>query len=271
MLAFRQGPGPAPPDRVVLAESVLAVSLGIVAGVLAFGREASVVGVFLTALAQAGTVERLLDRNRAQIWEGGVPPRRANLQLAQSLTVLFLGVFATYVAAVQLTPEERVNAWFERQLGSFLAGSMREVAFGSVSALLERNALVLVACFAVAFVYRHGGMLLVLAWNASRWGVIFSYVARTAALDEGDSVASHLLRTLAAILPHLLFEAVAYVLVAMAGVFLSKALEKYPIGSAPFRQVGRAVGRLVAVGALTLAAAAALEAWVAPRLVAALF
>ena len=62
-----------------------------------------------------------------------------------------------------------------------------------------------------------------------------------------------------------------YILIAMAGVFLSKALEKYEIGTPSFAAVGWAAFRL-SVGAITtLATAAAVEAYVAPRLIAAVF
>ncbi|MFT7622689.1 MAG: hypothetical protein ACI9WU_001864 [Myxococcota bacterium] len=260
-----------PTDRGILLESLVAGALGIGCGLVLFPLEASLIGVFLCAFAQMATTEELLERNRVQIYDQGVRPRRANFLLARSLLVLFLGILASYVVAVQLSPADRLDEWFDRQLGEFIGGSITDVHFGTAGDLAARNGLVLFVCFLFALIYRHGGMLLVLAWNASRWGVIFSYIAVRASDQDDVVVWSYLLRTMIAILPHLILEAVAYILAAMSGVFLSKALEKYDVGSVLFTAVVAAVIRLSVISGLILIVAATVEAELAPRLVALLF
>lgn len=258
-------------ERAVFVEAVAASGMGIACGLALFPREASLIGVFLCAFAQFKTVEALLDRNADQIYDDMMNPYRANWVLAQSLTVLFFGIFLTYIAVVMMAPMDQLDLWFERQLGSFGGSSITDIDWGTPWTLMRRNGLVLVVCFLFALLYQHGGMLLVLAWNASKWGVIFAYLARVGSADAGMSVPGYVARTMAAIVPHLIFEAVAYVLIAMAGVFLSKALQKYPIGSPRFQAVSHAATRIVAFAALALVAAALLEALVAPRLVDLLF
>ena len=258
-------------NHLVFAESLLASGLGIVCGLLLFPREASLIGLFLCVFAQTRTVEALLDRNRIEILEKGKDPGQANRAMALSLFVLFLGILITYMVCVQLAPADQLEHWFDRQLGNFIGGSITDVEFGTFSQLIRHNGLVLVVCFLFALIYRHGGMLLVLAWNASRWGVIFSYIARFASVDYGENGVYYLLRTVAAILPHLALEAVAYILAAMSGVFLSKAFEKYELRSDRFRIVLDACVRIAFASILTLAAAAVVESWVTPLLVAALF
>ncbi len=260
-----------PSDRHVLVEALAAGALGIGCGLVLFPREASLIGVFLCAFALSLTTEELLDRNATHIYEERLPSRKANAILARSLFVQFFGIFATYIIAVQLAPLDRLDEWFDRQLGEFVGGAITDVRFGTIGELTTRNGLVMVVCFLFALIYRHGGMLLVLAWNASRWGVIFSYIARRAAEDEHVEVWTYLLKTMLCILPHLFLEAVAYILIAMSGVFLSKALEKYELGSDVFNSVLGAVIRIAVVAVFTLFAAAAVEALVAPALVGALF
>ena len=245
----------------LFSRSLLATGLGVACAVLLFPGHAGLVGVVLAGFGQAGTVNALLDRNRDEVWGEDCSSRTANWRLARSLMAIFLGVFAAYVVAVQLAPESRLEGWFGEQLGDFVGGSVRDIDFGTFGSLMARNAVVLVGSFLFALVYQHAGMLLVLAWNASRWGVVFSFVA-----SGGE-----LLPTLAAILPHLVLEASAYVLAAMSGVFLSRGLRRHALGSDTFYQVGMAVLRILGVAVLLLCLAGGVEAFITPRLVELLF
>jgi hypothetical protein len=258
-------------NGLVLVESVLASFLGIGCGFLLFPAEASLIGVFLVAFAQARTVELLLDRNRDEIWGGGSKASTANVRLAISLLTMFLAILGTYAVATLVAPEDKVLALFERQVGDFGGHSITDVRFDDLTGVLGHNLIVLAACFLFSLLYRHGGMLLVLAWNASVWGVVFPYIARTAPdVAEGGAVV-YFLKSFACIFPHLLLEASGYVLVAMAGVFLSKGLQKYEIGSPRFNQVGMAVLRIVILAVAFLGVASVVEAWVAPALIHLLF
>ena len=268
--AWLQAAGPFGHRRVLFIGLVSAL-VGIACGLVLFPNEASLIGVVLVAMSQSAVVGGLLDRNRDEIWGESVEPGLANRKLATSLLVLFMGVFFAYALTVQLAPEARLLDWFDRQLGDFAAGSLLDIDFSDFEHLLGRNVLVLAACFTFALIYRHGGMLLVLAWNASRWGVIFSYLARQAGQDPDVEPAAYLAKTFVCILPHLVLEAVAYILVAMSGVFLSKALTKYSLGSAEFLQVGSAVLRIFWMSMAVLVAAALVEAYLAPELIELLF
>lgn len=260
-----------PGDLPILLRSLLASALGIAFGLLVFPAEAGLVGVFLVALAQAGLVEALLARNRDDIWQGRESPGRANWRLARSLLVVFLGILLAWTAATLLVPLAALEVHFSRQIGDFGGHSLAAVRFAGFAALLGHNALVAAVGFLCALVYRHGGMLLVLAWNASVWGVVFPYIARTAPDAGAGGALGYTLLAHLCILPHLLLEASAYVAAAMAGVFLSKAAQKYRPDSADFRQVLGAVARIAAAALLLLVAAAAAESLLAPALVAALF
>ena len=257
---------------MLFAQALAFTTMGIGCGFLLFPGEASLIGVVLVAFSQAKVAEDLLDRNSSEIWGKLETPRRANIKLAAGLLVVFVGVFATYLLAVQLTPDHKLHELFDRQLGDFAAGSLTDIDFGTFPHLLRKNGIVFFGCYAFALIYRHAGMLLVLAWNASTWGVVFSWLAMNTADGQGASgLLGELARTLACILPHLILEAVAYVLVAMTGVFTSKAIAKYSLDSQEFLQVANAVLRIFGTAFAVLALAAAVEAWVAPALVELLF
>ena len=107
-------------------------------------------------------------------------------------------------------------------------------------------------------------MLLVLAWNASTWGAVFSYLSLLASEDPEISLLPYMGKTFFCILPHLVVEAITYVLIAMSGVFLSRAVTKYKILSDEFSQVGEAVLNILVMGAVLLIAASFLEGIWAP-------
>ena len=246
-------------------------TLGIGCGAMLFPSEASLVGVVLLAFSQGKTVEGLLNRNRDEIWGEVISPARANLKLAGSLMIIFLGVFITYIFAVQFAAEDKVDTLFDKQLGDFAAGSVRDISFGTFAQLLRHNGVVFLGCFAFALIYRHAGMLLVLAWNASAWGAVFSYLALVAEVPDAFARSMYIMQTLCCILPHLILEAAAYVLVAMAGVFTSLGMTRHKIGSDPFMQVTRAVLNIFVFALCVLAAAAFVEAYGAPYLVESVF
>jgi uncharacterized membrane protein SpoIIM required for sporulation len=258
-------------DAAIFLHAAAGTVVGICAGFVLFPAEASLIGVFLVALAQHRTVEALLDRNRDEIWGGQRRPRDANFRLARSLMVFFLGVLVTYSAATLVAPASRLLILFGRQAGDFGGASITAIVFDDPATTLGHNLLVMLACFLFSLLYRHGGMLLVLAWNASVWGVVFPFIARTAPDRSAGGTAIYFIKSFVSIFPHLLLEAAGYVLVAMAGVFLSKALQKYPPGSREFGQVAGAVGKLTALAAAFLTAAALLEAYLAPALIGGLF
>ena len=246
-------------------------AFAITAGWLLFPTEASLVGVFLIALGQARTVQTLLHRNRDEIWEHRRPPRKANLRLAAALSVVFAGIFTAYAVAALLLSEVHVAEAFGRQIGNYGGQSLTEIRFDDLGLILGHNALVALIGFLFALLYRHGGLLLVLAWNASVWGAVFPWLARTAPdVGAGGSVL-YLGKTLLAITPHLAPEAFSYVLVAISGVFLSKTVVRYEFGSPRFKQAAFASLRILAFALLLLTAASLIEALVAPRLIAGLF
>ena len=251
--------------------SLVFSALGIACGALLFPSQASIIAVVLLAFSEARPVEQLLDRNRDEIWGKVITPSQANAKLALSLFTIFMGVFTTYLAAVQLAPDSRVEEIFHPQIGDFMAGSVEEIAFGTFGEILAHNSVVFAGCFAFALFYRHAGMLLVLAWNASAWGVVFSYLALVVDVPDFSSRILYIMKTLPCILPHLGLEAMAYVIVAMAGVFANRALAKYSITSDPFLQVARAILQLLFVAYSTLALASAVEAYAAPALIDVIF
>lgn len=117
------------------------------------------------------------------------------------------------------------------------------------SELLRFNFTVLFGGTVFSMLYRAGGLVTILAWNAINWSnSISSYV-----LEISDSVGTAFAALVSlSLLPHLILEVVAYVIAGMVGIFISKAVFKYKILSDEFSQVAKACMVLLLAASVTL-------------------
>ena len=258
------------PDRGALFLDALASTLlGILCGALFFSSDklnvlVGPVAVFLASFAIQGRMRILLDQNRREIWEGQRTPRAANTTLALSILALFLGVFTAFIFLAAILDPNQVQSWFGPQMERYqYLSSFQDFSIPPLPALIANNLGVLFISFILAIFYRAGGALLVICWNASVWGAVIGTVFNR---SGGPGMFGTVLICLA-MLPHLLLEAVAYIVVSMDGIFLSKAFAKYPIASYRFISVARAVLRLFAVSVLLVLCAALVEAHLAPAII----
>ena len=140
--------------------------------------------------------------------------------------------------------------------------------FSGFLPILGHNALVMTSIIVLAFIYRTYGVLLAIVWNACVWGLVLPFlVQKGLALTEGSS-SFFIFISASAIFSHLVLEAVAYVVGAMASIFFSKDLMKYPIGDERFRIVALSCVKLFAVAGALLVFAAVCETQYAPWLLA---
>ncbi len=187
---------------------------------------------------------------------------------AVSVLSLFVGVLAVYAAAVSLLPNTRIDAATAvvAQLARIGEDTILTRRFGSFAPLLAYNAGVLVTLSIVSAVYRSLGALLVLSWNAARWATALSMLIRRAAAATTISKVLFVGVAWAAILPHLLLEAAAYVTGSISAIFFSRALLLYRWDDPQVPSVRRAVGRLY-LAAFVLLILGALSESTFPRLV----
>lgn len=140
---------------------------------------------------------------------------------------LFFGIYLTYMAYAFIAPYFGfdIGVVFREQLS---LESIRGGATFSVStftSILFNNWWVLLACFIIALVAGDGAVFFI-AWNASTWGTIFGYRAIEAGAHGWGSPFLALIVILLVTLPHLLLEAGAYILAAIAGGVISDEVDK---------------------------------------------
>ena len=227
--------------------AALSSSLALVVGGHYFPSVRVMASSALIGLSLSALTQRHLDMNRTAIWEEKSSPYEANLNLAAYFLKVFSAVFlvALLFDATSTPTMSRVLAHIDRYRNA-------------LSPLLLHNGGVLLASAFLSLVYGAGGLTLVLGWNALNWS---DSLSRVLFGTQGEPGSQALLA--AALLPHLIFEVLSYVLAGMAGAFLGKALLKYSVFSEEFYRVSRACVVIVAFSLLALVIGGLFEVYVA--------
>jgi len=252
----------------LMIEGSLAAAMSLAFASAADASQAAVIAIFLTPAALVQRFDGLLEENRELHWAGN--PRNANVTTAVSMLALFVGVFAVYAAAVGFLPNARIEKTIAvvAQIARIGEDTILTRRFGSFMALIAYNAGVLVTLSIVSIVYRSLGALLALSWNAALWATALGTLIRRAAVVTTMTTSKGFFVSVAcaAILPHLLLEAAAYITGSLAAIFLSRAMLLYRWNDPRIPSIRKAVGRLY-LAAFALLIAAALAESTFPKLV----
>jgi len=232
--------------------------------------QGGIIALFLVSASLMRRVRELLDENRDNIWKHKVGGWKANRISAISVLAIFSGLFVTCMVFAILLAKfasmKEVERFFDFILKTQKLHEGSIVSrFSSFFGILLNNCIVLFTTLLLGFIYRTYGMLLVICWNACIWSVVLLYVFRGAWFSSKMSGWVFLLRSCGAVLPHLILEATAYILAALAAIFLSRGYAKYEVSEKPFKQVFKASMTLLMLAYLTVVIAAVLESTL-PRL-----
>jgi len=234
---------------------------------LVFPTASGLISVFLLTLGMQGSFQVLLDRNRRDIWDEKMNPVKANYLLTIAIVAIFMGSVTGFTLITRLVPAEALRSLFsiQFQLTPLQAVDLSRIHFGSFGELFTHNLTIFGLSILISWVYREGGAMLILSWNASVWALSYAYLMRSTVVLGKGTWFSSTLAIVGGITPHLILEAAAYIIGAMGGIFLAKAIEKYHWNDDPFRRVLRASLMLIVIGVAILAVGCLIEsAW--PRL-----
>lgn len=206
----------------------------------------------LLALSLSKMMYDFLDDNRAAIWERAENPNTANMRLAIQISALFFGIFCGTILLQGIWPQQ----FIPKEI------SLDAIYKNDFMPLLKHNFGVLFGGIVLSFIYRSGGLVLVLAWNALNWSVSFLLLSKALFSLSGFFSA---LSGVTSIVPHLTFEVFAYVLGGMAGIFVSKAFKKYSLKSDEFWQVASACVGILVVSLGSLVLSVTLEIYLAQQ------
>lgn len=262
------------PDKGVARALLLTVEALIYVGAsLVIARflgveESGVFSICLSSAVLSPRLMQLLEENRRRIWEIGYKSWKTNILTAGSITAIFLGTIIAYVvAAVWLESADVLRIFrFALHAAGLGTDSILTRRFDGFLPIFSHNFIVLWAVVCISFIYRTYGALVAIVWNACVWGLVLTFLVRRGlSVTEGSSV-GFIATSIGAIFPHLLLEGGAYVVAAMASIFFSQALMKYPVTDERFRIVAFASVRLFTGATALLLLAALFETQLAPWL-----
>ncbi len=250
-----------PALRSLFAEAFAVSLVSIGMAWLVFSAASGLIAVFLVSIGMQQSFSLLLDVNRRDIYEGRLTAYAANAHIVSALVVVFLGCFTAFSIVAWSLPSSGLRMVFATQLelSPLRALDLTGLSMGHFGRLFQRNLAVFGLCLLVSSVFRSGGAMLILAWNASVWALSYTFLSRTTIVLGAATLEETLVAVIGGITPHLVLEAAAYTTAALVGIFAAKAVEKYHWSSPEFRRVGIAVLLLIVAGVLMLAAGAAAE------------
>jgi len=250
------------PSLVLIFVEAFIVSL-VATGMawLVFSAAAGLIAVFLICVGMQDSFVILLECNRKDIWEERLAPYSANAYLTAALVSIFLGCFIGFSAIAWTLPADVMRTVFgpQMQLSPLEGVNLGNLQFGHFDTLLAHNLGVFALSILISAVFRSGGALLILSWNASVWALSYVHVSRLTILLGEGALLSTAVAVVVGITPHLVIEAAAYVIGTMVGIFTAKAIEKYRLRDPRFGRVIVASVTLVGIGVILLAVGAFIE------------
>jgi len=258
------------PWQVIIA-AVAFSCLAIAASRHFFVSAVGVISIFMCVLGLMPTLSNMVDfrKERHRLVQRGLRSAlggQTTANLLLSILALFGGVMLAYGGWTLMLPAQDVVTTFETQLAPWLG--MTEPGFRVTPLIwvITNNLGVALGVVILTVLYRNGGALLVLCWNASIWGTAFAYFARIQFGDGGAAFKGWITLS-AAVFPHVLLEATGYVLMTLVGLFLLRLIVRFSDEALDRKALIGATVRLCGAGVLSLVLAAVVETTLAPTLV----
>jgi uncharacterized membrane protein SpoIIM required for sporulation len=182
---------------------------------------------------------------------------RDHLDIIKVYFYLFLGIFFAYFVITFIIGPFNSATHFSSQL--HLSGVVGQATgTGFFQSIVLNNLRVFIAAFVLSFFYGAGSILF-LTINASTWGVTFGYmISNLTSSSNTLTVVSYLLP----VLPHTFTEALSYVLAAIVGGIVSKAVLREKLFSKKFMHVVTDALLFLGLGIALVIIAGAIEVFV---------
>jgi len=220
--------------------------VGILIASILFPGDPALVAVAFTSLLLLPELYKMFEmEERKERMEKAVTFKalwKDDIDLVKIYIFLFLGILMVYSFATMILPSFETNTLFREQLeirlGQGFAGQAVAGVFGSdlFWSLLSNNFMVMLACFFLALLTGDGAIFLI-TWNASVWGTIFGFTAKSASMISGDHPFLVFGTVMLIVFPHMMIEAICYFLAAISGSVISKDVLLEKLDSDRFMEV----------------------------------
>ncbi|NQU79544.1 stage II sporulation protein M [Candidatus Woesearchaeota archaeon] len=177
--------------------------------------------------------------------------------------LVFIGIFIAYMSIGALTSTAYVDTFFDAQLRvAGIAGQATGIG-GEFAGILLNNLLVLGICFLLSLAYGAGSIIFIV-WNASVWGIVFGYFIRQAVSSIDTNPLFYFAQVFLPFLPHMVTEAASYIVAAVMGGILAKAVIREKLFSHKFNHILVDALLLGVVGFLLVLLSGVIEVFVFP-------
>jgi stage II sporulation protein M len=228
--------------------------LGIISAILIFPEDPSLISIGFISLLILPSLNYLLSlETKEDMREKRFSLKaifRDHWDIFVVYAFIFLGILLAFGILAVILPQGTTETLFGTQLDIYFANAGRATgpmtdwgtniagaAYNQSSlfwSILTNNLKVILVCFIFSLAYGAGSVLF-LTWNASVWGTIFGFVARTTATVGGNLASfGHIMIS---VFPHMIAEASSYFLAVFAGGIISKAVIKERMDSKRFYHV----------------------------------
>ena len=221
---------------------VLGVSyaiLGIGSALLLFPRQPGLAAVAFTSLLSLPSLNRLLtveEKQEARERRFGLTdPFKNHKDIFGVYFFLFIGVMLVFSLFSIILPGIATNEIFAEQIEAvgIVGNATDENGFASI---FSNNLIVFLFALLASFIYGSGSIFIII-WNASVWGVVFGVIAREAATIANFNPFAYFFLTMIIVTPHLVTEASAYIMAAISGGIVSKAVIMEKAFSERFKKI----------------------------------
>ncbi|MFT4310365.1 MAG: stage II sporulation protein M [Candidatus Woesearchaeota archaeon] len=235
--------------------------VGYLSAKLIFGASIDLMSIAFVSLLLLPSLNKLLSMEElAEIREkkfSFIQLCKDHKDLLKVYTFLFLGIFMGFAFIGLFTPQDAmfrefstqfttagiqpgyqynpdINKWETFALQDF--DPTKERFQQSFKRIVGNNLIVFIACILLSIAYGAGAILF-LTWNASVWGIVFVYFVKVASVSVGQNPFIYFWVLFIPFLPHMILEGISYILAAIAGGVVSKALIKEKLFTPQFNHV----------------------------------
>jgi uncharacterized membrane protein SpoIIM required for sporulation len=178
--------------------------------------------------------------------------------------LLFLGMFLAFCAIGFFTSNAYIEQYFSAQLKvAGIAGKATGLDSQFVG-IVVNNLIVLAICFVLSLAYGSGSVLFMI-WNASVWGIVFGYFIRQAAAYAQMNPFVYFAKIFIPFLPHMITEVLSYIVAAIMGGIIAKAIIREKLFSKKFYHIMKDALMLALLGFILVILAGVIEVFIFPR------
>ncbi len=244
--------------------------LGIATAMFIFPSEPGIAAIALTSLLILPSLSKLLsiEANEAAREQkfNIFKMFKEHKDIVKIYFFLFLGTLVAFSFFSIVWPSLATSRIFSQQAG--VLGTVGHAVYskGLFHRLISNNLKVLIVCL-VASLFYGAGAIFVIIWNASVWGVVFGLIAKNSAAASGANAFVIFAITIAAVFPHMIFEALSYFLAAISGGIISKAVIREKLFTNRFNHIMEDGLLMFVIAVVVLVIAAVIEAFLTGHVV----